>query len=95
MVADHSSLLVDLSILDQPQITFLEIYLDDIWADFLQALHRPTLESKFQSLIDDNSLDVEFAILDTNIPRYTQEEEDGYNFLGAPYPLCSKNIIKL
>jgi hypothetical protein len=97
MVPDHSSLPMDLSILDKPQIAYLEIDLSDIWADFLQALHRPPLESKLQSLIDDNSLDVEFANLDTNIPRYTEEEkeEEGYNFLTAPYPLCFKNIIKL
>ena len=83
--------------MDKPQIAYSEIDLDDIWADFLQALHRPPLESKLQSLIDDNSLDIEFANLDTNIPRYTEEEkeEEGYNFLAAPYPLSYKSIVKL
>jgi hypothetical protein len=95
MVPDHSSLPMDLSILDKPQIAYSEIDLDDIWADFLQALHRPPLESKLQSLIDDNSLDIEFANLDTNIPRYTEDEEEGYDFLIAPYPLGYKNIVKL
>ena len=95
MVPDYSSIPVDLSILDKPQIAYSEIDLDDIWADFLQALHRPPLESKLQSLIDDNSLDIEFANLDTNIPRYTEDEEEGYDFLVAPYPLGYKNIVKL
>jgi hypothetical protein len=96
MMPDYSSLPVDLSILDKSQIAYSKIDLDDIWADFLQALHRPPLESKLQSLIDDNSLDIEFANLDTNIPRYTQdEEEEVYDFHVAPYPLGYKNIVKL
>ena len=84
MMPDYSSLPVDLSILDKPQITYSDIDLDDIWADFLQALHGPPLESKLQSLIDDNSLDIEFANLDTKIPTYTEEEEEVYDFPIAP-----------
>ena len=95
MPNDYSSLPMDLSILDKPQIAYSEIDLDGIWANFLQALHRPPLESKLQSLIDGNSLDIEFANLDINIPRYTEEEEEGYDFLIALYPLGYKNIVKL
>ena len=42
------------------------------------------MESKLQSLMDDNSLDNEFSNLDTDIPRYTDEEEEVYDFPIAP-----------
>ena len=95
MMPDISSIHVDFSILDKPQIAYSEIDLEDIWADFLQALYRPPLESKLQSLIDDNSPGIEFSNLDTNIPAYIEEEEEEvYDFLVAPYPLSYKNIVK-
>ena len=95
MVPGYSSIPVDLTILDKPQIAYSKIDLDDIWADFIQALHRPPFKSKLQSLIDDNSHDIEFLNLDTNTPRYIGDEEKGYDFQIAPYPLGYKNIVKL
>ena len=58
---------VDLSILDKPSITYTAIDLDDIFSNFLQDLHSNPLVNTLQCLIDDNSLDIEFANLNTDV----------------------------
>ena len=86
MLNNYTFIPVDLSILDKPPITYTAIDLDDIFADFLQDLHNEPLENKLQCLIDDNSLDIEFANLNTDvqvqewhdISRYELEEEHTY-----------------
>ena len=87
MLNNDTLIPADFSILDKPQITYTAIDLDDIFADLLQDLHSEPLENKLQCLIDDNSLDIEFANLITNMQgqeRYDTsrdelEEEDTFD----------------
>ena len=84
MLNNDACIPVDLSILEKPSITYSSIDIDDIFANFLQDLHREPLENKLQCLIDDNSLDIEFVNLNTNVQgqdwydtsRDELEEED-------------------
>ena len=86
MLTNDTFIPVDLSILDKSPITYTAIDLDDIFVVFLQDLHSEPLENKLQCLIDDNSLDIEFANLNTDvqvqewhdISRYELEEEHTY-----------------